>query len=226
MPKGKVIKVPEHIKSLMKQNKISKETFYYRTRIQKPPMNMYEAATTPLKRNGEAVKYGKALAIADKKGLSRATFYSRIHSGVPPMLAATLEPDNHRVLTDDEIATAKSRDLSLGTVRRRIEAGWSREDAVTVKSGERKALSYYSMLASQNDVPLNTFYARVNHDWDKLKAATYPSGSLEYLTLEENKIMIARGLHHTQVNARIKAHNWSVEKALMTDDMLRELYRK
>lgn len=225
MPRKRVL-IPEHIKALMEQNGITYDTFYYRTRVRKPAMDMYEAATSPLMKDGQASpKYAKWVALAKKNGIKRSTFYTRIHTGCPPELAAVLKPDRHRVLSDDEIATAKAHGLELGMVRRRIDAGWSREEAVTVKSGERKAIGGYSSLASKNGIDLNTFYSRVAHDWDKQKAATYPAGSLEYLTLEENKIMIARGLHHTQVNARIKSHNWSVEKALMTDDMLRELYK-
>jgi IMP cyclohydrolase len=196
---------PEILK-LMDENGISKQLYNYRTRYAKKKMTPYEAATTPNRGQGYKNKYGDALKIARSNGITAAAFYSRVkHLKWSIERAMTEKTDQEEILTEEEKQIAVSNGITVHQAKGRVRRGMPVKKAITKKMQTRKHRTESIKIALENGIQRGTFNNRIAGGWNEYKARTYPVGSLECLTLKQNKLMIERGLSHMAVHGRIKA---------------------
>jgi hypothetical protein len=206
MNKRKYPEPSAEILKLMEETGVSRQLFNYRTRYAKKKMSHYEAATTPNKGQGYKNKYGDAVKIAKANGISESAFYSRVLQLDWSVEEAMTEPmHKDRVMTPEQAYIAASYGVTANQVAGRVRRGMPIELAIRKKPQKRVNRKESIKIAIENDIPRGTFNNRMSAGWDEVKARTYPVGSLECLTLEQNKLMIERGLSHMAVHGRIKA---------------------
>jgi hypothetical protein len=206
MGKWKYEQPSAEIEALRIENGISRQLFNYRTRHAKKKMSFYEAATTPNKGKGWTNKYGDALKIARSRGISDAAFYSRvIQLKWSVERAMTEKTDQEEILTEEEKQEALSNGITVEQAKGRVRRGMPVKKAITKPMQKRKHRTESIKIALENGIQRGTFNNRIAGGWNEYKARTYPVGSLECLTLKQNKLMIERKLSHMAVMARIKA---------------------
>lgn len=197
----------EEIKQLMQENGVSQSLFNYRTRYAKKKMSFIEAASTPPKKMSGSGKYGTAAKEAVANGIPQATFYSRLKNKEKwTVERAKTEPVQQKeIMTEADKAEAIRNGITVEQAKGRIRRGMSKKRAITQKVMKRINRKESIRIARENDIPRSTFNNRISLKWNEYKARTYPVGSLECLTLRQNKLMIERGLSHMAVLGRIKA---------------------
>lgn len=91
----------------------------------------------------------KWLELAEKNGITKNTFLSRVQRGMDPQEAATLPPNSFRRektwsipgfgLTNEQVKTAKKNGITEACMSTRLNYGWSVEEAMLVPpSGKRE----------------------------------------------------------------------------------------
>lgn len=97
-------------------------------RIYRCGWDMKKAINTPVReRDKNNTKWRK---IAEKNGISRETFHSRLHYGWTKKDAATLPVINNKIPNDIKILMDEN-DIKIGTYKARIKAGLSPLEAAT-----------------------------------------------------------------------------------------------
>jgi hypothetical protein len=209
MPKWKYEEPSEEIKQLMKENGVSRTLFNYRTRCAKEKMSFREAATIPPRgkrpsHTGNS-KYGKAIEEAEANGISRKNFYQRVNRYKMTVEKAKTKPLKIKGrLTEEEKEIAISNGITVEQAEARIRRGMPKEKAITKKMMVKTKRKHSIEIAESNGIQRPTFNSRILGGWNEYKARTYPVGSLECLTLRQNKLMLERGLSHAYVMNRLR----------------------
>lgn len=197
--------VPDFIWELCEKNGISKDTF--RSRVRTSKMNMFDAATKPLKKKGVPRNYTQEeYELCEKNDIPITTFYSRVKQGWERKHACTLPVDREIVLTAEDRATCRANGIDPKLARKRLDAKWSKEEAITIPPYGRRDINTWTGVARENDIPYSTFYHRIHVlKWTNEQAATIPSNGSNLLTVEQNKIAISNGIKARTIEARIRA---------------------
>lgn len=124
---------PEEYKEA-KKNGIDKHTLEQRIRTY--GWDKDKALNTPKKIRVN--RYLEYLKIAKENNISKTLFYSRLSSGWDALRAATTPKIKNNgpksKFSDEVVAKYKRNGISPSTFRWRIRAGWSIEDACTIKT--------------------------------------------------------------------------------------------
>jgi hypothetical protein len=211
----KTYKYPDkRIQRLMFENDISIELWIYRTQKSKYPMTWEEAATTPPRVAGASRKYGDAVARAEAKGISRRTFYNRVHNGWSIEQAVNMPLQDYRLLSPEDEARAIEHGVEIELAKTRIHNGWDWDEALTTPVNNHWLYTEDAKEAKVNGIKGVTFYGRLNRGWTVEEAKTVPTGGSRRLTVEQNLIMLENELHYLTVENRIDRYGWSVEDAI------------
>jgi hypothetical protein len=196
--------VPDFIWELCEKNGISKDTF--RARVRESKMNMFDAATKPLKKKGVPRNYTKEeYDLCEKNDIPITTFYSRVKQGWERKHACTLPVDREVVLTDEEREICKTNGIDPKLARKRLDAKWTKEEAITIPPYGSRNINAWTGIARDNDIPYSTFYHRIKVlKWTNEQAATIPSNGSNLLTVEQNKIALSNGIKSRTIEARIR----------------------
>jgi hypothetical protein len=167
-------------------------------------------------------------AIAESNGLDANHVYSRMRCGWSVKQAINIPLDSHRLVTDEQIETARKNGIEYGTFYSRVaNYGWDVEDAMTIPVSSSKGNNtgaHWSKIpkdvkekAKANGISLSLLHKRLyEYEWSLERAVTQPPRPVLRFTNKQKEQVIKNGLDYKTIKERVEKLKWTVDEAIST----------